>query len=179
MKKRVHTRGKNMQLRSLRQLLIDELQEVYISEQLLGEAIGRMEQGADAKELKDVFRKHGEQTRQQIQRLETVFETLKDSPRGGHGHTMKALLRESEDRMGDGGAPHTVDASLIIAARRVEHWEIASYSTIYTFAQRLGLSEVADILDQILHEEQATDARLAELAQQADPSNDEPVTETV
>ncbi len=155
-----------MQLKSLRRLLIDELQELYVSETMIEDALGRMESGADAKELKDAFRKHATDTKTQVQRLESIFEKLEASPRGGRGISMKALLRESEDRMGDGGDPPVVDASLIAAARRVEHWEIASYSSAHIFAECLKLSDVAQMLDQTLQEEKNADARLVELAKQ-------------
>jgi ferritin-like metal-binding protein YciE len=167
-------KGRSMQLKSLGRLLIDELQEVYISETLIQEALGRLETGASAKELKGAFEKHGEQTGAQIARLETVFEKLEASPRGGHGYSMKALLRETEDRMGDGGDAPVVDASLIGAARRMVHWKIAAYGTTQIYAERLQLGDVAKMLGQTLEEEIAADARLAELAKQIDVlGNDE------
>lgn len=153
-----------MRLTTLRRLLIDELQEMYIAGTMIEGALPRMEQSADAPDLKELFRKHTEQTKAQIARLETVFEHLEDSPRGGHGLSVKALLSETEDRMGEGGDPHVVDASLIAAAKRVEHWEIASYSTAQAYAKAMDQPDVAWALGQTLEESQAADARLTAMA---------------
>ncbi len=152
-----------MQLRRLRLLLVDELQEMYIAEEMVAEELKRMEKGAAAAELQALFQQHSERTKGQIARLELVFEKLKDNPRGGHGKSMKALLTESEDRMGDGGEAAVVDAALIATARRVEHWGIASYSSTQAFAQRLGLDDVAGLLGQTVAEKQDTDTNLAGL----------------
>ncbi len=153
-----------MQLRSLRLLLVDELEEVYIAEQMVREELGRMEKGAANMELKNLFRQHSQISKDQVGRLELVFEKLQASPRGGHGKSMKVLLSESEDRMGDGGDPPVVDAALIASARRTQHWGIASYDSAKLFAQRLGLDEVAGLLDKTAEEKRTTDARLADLA---------------
>ncbi len=153
-----------MQLTTLRILLIDELQEVYVSETLIQDALPRMERGADSADLKALFRKHGEETKTHIERLEKVFETLEESPRGGRGFSVKALIRETEDRMGEGGDPHVVDASLVAAAKRVEHWEIATYSVAQTYAAAMNQPQVAALLGQTLAEEQATDTRLTTIA---------------
>lgn len=153
-----------MQLDSLRRLLIDELQEIYISETLIEDELGRMVRGADASDLKDAFAKHQQQTKVHLQRLEKVFEYLEENPRGGHGYSVKALIRESEDRMGEGGDPHVVDAALIVDAQRLEHWEMASYGGASTYAAALGKSEVADLLNQTLAEEKGMDGRLTQIA---------------
>lgn len=155
-----------MQLRSLRRLLIDELQEVYISQELIAEEVKRMVMGADAPALKKAFEQHAKQTTEQLQRIETIFEVLGANPRGGHGKSMRALLSESEDRMGDGGDPHVVDAALLATARRIEHWEISSYSTALILAQRLELDKIPALLAQTLEEQQAMDASLADLARE-------------
>lgn len=152
-----------MQLTTLRRLLIDELQEIYISESLIEDALPRMEKGADSPDLKAVFTKHLEQTKGHTERLDQVFELLEESPRGGHGFSVKALIRETEDRMGEGGDPHVVDASLIAAGRRLEHWEIASYSSSHKFALAMGLPKVADLLARTLEEEKAADERLSSI----------------
>ena len=153
-----------MQLTTLRRLLIDELQEIYISESLIEEALGRMEIGAHADEVKAAFKQHREQTGGHIERLNTVFSRVEASPRGGRGLTIKAILRESEDRLGMGGDPHVVDASLIVVAQRVEHWEIASYGAAQMFAATLQQPEVAELLGKTLEEEKAADAHLSDIA---------------
>ncbi len=155
-----------MQLTSLRRLLIDELQEIYISESLTSEALGRWVQGANAEPFKKALDSHRSESKGQLARLETVFEVLEDSPRGGHGKSMRALLSETEDRLGDAGDPPVLDAAVLAAVRRIEHWEIASYGTAQIFAERLGLAKVAALLAQTLGEEQAMDGTLLELAGQ-------------
>ncbi len=155
-----------MQLTTLNQLLVDEIQELYIAEQLIEDGLGRMVRGAAAEDLKKAFEHHAEESKEHTKRLETICEILEVSPRGGRGYSVKALLREAEDRMGDGGDPHVVDASLIAAGRRVEHWEIASYGVAQVFASALHRTEVADLLGKTLAEEQATDERLAAISQE-------------
>ena len=154
-----------MQMRRLRLLLVDELKEMYIAEEMVAEELKRMERGAADAELRALFHDHSERTKGQTARLEQVFEILKESPRGGHAKSMKMLLSESEDRMGDGGPPTVVDAALISTARRVEHWGLASYSSAQEFAARLHLDEVAGLLAQTTAEKQDTDMKLHALAQ--------------
>ena len=154
-----------MQMRRLRLLLVDELQEMYMAEEITAEELKRLEKGADNAELRALFHDHSERTKGQIARLELVFEKLKESPRGGHAKSMKAMLGESEDRMGDGGPPPVVDAALIATARRVEHWGLASYSSAQEFAARLQLEEIAGLLGQTVAEKQDTDTKLHALAQ--------------
>ncbi len=155
-----------MQLKTLRALLIDELQEIYVSETLVEQELGRMERGADAKELKEAFRKHAEETKVQLERLNNVFGLLKENPRGGRAGSMKALLQESEDRMGNGGDRHVVDAALIAIAQRIKHWEIASYGVAQTFASLIREPEIAELLGKTLSEEKATDSLLTNIAKE-------------
>ncbi len=155
-----------MQLTSLRQLLIDELQEIYISESLISEALGRWVLGANSESFKKALDSHSSESKEQLARLEAAFEILEDSPRGGHGKSMRALLSETEDRLGDAGDPPVIDAAVLAAVRRVEHWEIASYGTARILAERLGLSKVVSLLTQTLGEEQSMDSKLLELAAQ-------------
>ncbi len=155
-----------MQLITIRRLLLDELQEIYISELIAQEALPRIIAGVDSPDLRKAFEQHAEQTKLQIGRLETMFEQLEASPRGGHGRSMRALLKEIEDRMGEGGEPHVVDASLIVAGKRLEHWEIASYSVMATYARAMKLPPIADLLEKTLAEEQAMDDRLSAIAKE-------------
>ena len=155
-----------MQLITIRRLLLDELQEIYMSELLAQEAYPRVIAGVDSPDLQKAFQQHVGETKLHIERLETAFSQLQSSPRGGHGRSVRALLTETEDRMGEGGEPHVVDASLIAAGKRLEHWEIASYSAVVTFARAMELPEVADLLEKNLAEEQAMDARLSAIAKE-------------
>ncbi len=152
-----------MQLNSLRTLLIDELQEIYLAKELIREELGRMISGADAKDLRDAFIRYQEQTMGHLTQLETVFEKLEENPRGGHAYSVKGMIRETEDRMGEGGDPHVVDAALIIAAQRLAHWNIASYGSARTYAAALGKQDVADLLQETLADEKAMDARLTQI----------------
>ena len=153
-----------MQLNTIRTLLIDELQEIYISESLIREEFPRLVRGADSSDLKKAFDKHGDKAGRQIKRLETIFEKLENSPRGGRGRSVKALLTETEDRMGEGGDPHVVDASLIAAAKRLVHWKIASYGVMATYAHAMNLPEVESLLTETLNEEIGMDERLTGIA---------------
>ncbi len=153
-----------MQLFTLRRLLVDELEEAYRAEQFAQEALPRMEKGAANAELKRVFKEEAARNAEQLKRLEAVFSLLKESPRGGHAKSVKILLSEFEDRMGDGGDPPVVDAALIAAGRRIQHWGIATYGANHAVAQRLQIDKVAALLEQTLAEKRTTDDRLAQLA---------------
>lgn len=153
-----------MLLKSLRGLLVDQLQEVYLAEVLIEEALARLEIAATHPSLKAAFHEHDAQTKVQMQRLESVFEHLSQSPRGGRALSMKALLQEGEDRVSSGGDSAVLDAGLIASAQQVEHWEIAAYGTAHAYAVLLGEGAVADLLAQTLAEEKETDRHLTELA---------------
>ncbi len=155
-----------MQLFTLRRLLIDELEEVYIAEQIVKEGLPRMVKGAANEKLRQVFEQEIKTSAGQVERLERIFEMIQASPRGGHGKSMKVLLSEFEDRMGDGGDAPVVDAALIAAARRMQHWGIASYGTAHILAGRLALQKIPDLIKETLDEKQAMDTRLAELAKE-------------
>lgn len=155
-----------MVLRSLRELFVDELREIYFSETLIEEALRRMEKNASDRGLKDAFTTHRSETQTHIKRLEETFSKLNENPRGGRAASVKALLGEAEDRMGEGGQGDVVDAALIAGAQRVEHWEIASYGTAKVFAELLRENEVAALLGTTLDEEKSANAKLSELARE-------------
>ncbi len=154
-----------MQMLTLHRLLADELEEVYRAELIVQEALPRMEKGAANDDLKKVFTEEADKITEQLKRLELVFSKIAESPRGGRAKSMKTLLSEFEDRMGDGGDPPVIDAALIAAGRRILGWGIASYACSQTFAKRLGMDDVAGLLGQTLAERQAIDNRLAQLAE--------------
>ena len=155
-----------MQLTTLRRLFLDEMQEIYVSELMVQEALPRLISGIDSKDLQKAFARHGEQTASHLKRLEQAFQQLESSPRGGRGRSVRAMLTETEDHMGEGGDAHVVDASLIAAAKRIEHWEIASYSVMATYAEAMNLPEIAALLKATLEEELAMDQRLSEIAKE-------------
>lgn len=155
-----------MQLKTFRMLLIDELREIYYSESLIHEAFRRLGRGADGEDLKHLFEQDTQKSSEHMARLEKVFEMLHENPRGGRGLSVKALLREAEDRMGEGGERHVVDAGLIMAAQRLAHWKIASYGTVHQWAALLREGEVAALLKATLEEQKITDADLSHLAEE-------------
>lgn len=153
-----------MLLNSLRTLVVDQLQELYLAEMLIEQSLERLEIRATAPELKAAFHQHRLETRAHTQRLDKVFEHLSASPRGGRAPGLKGLLSEAEDRMGQQGDPEVIDAGLIACAQQVEHWEIAAYGTAHAYVLALDHAEVAALLAETLAEEKATDAKLSEIA---------------
>ena len=155
-----------MELKSLRTLLIDELREIYYSESLIHEAFRRLGRGADGAELTKMFESHTEKAGEHMQRLEKVFEVLHENPRGGRALSVKALLREAEDRMASAGEPRVIDAGLIAAAQRLAHWKIAAYGTVYQWTSLLSEPDAATMLQDTLNEQKATDSDLSHLAEE-------------
>jgi ferritin-like metal-binding protein YciE len=154
-----------MLLNSLRTLVVDQLQELYLAEMLIEQSLERLEIRATAPELKAAFHQHRSETRVHTQRLDKVFEHLSASPRGGRAPGLKGLLSEAEDRMGQQGEPDVIDAGLIACVQQVEHWEIAAYGTAHAYVLALDHPVVADLLAQTLAEEKETDAKLSRIAQ--------------
>lgn len=153
-------------LDSLHELLVEELKDLYSAENQLVKALPKMAKGATSPELRQGFEDHLEETRQQVERLEQVAELLDASLKGKKCKAMEGLIEEGKDLLGEKADPAVLDAGLIAAAQKVEHYEIASYGTVCTWAKELGLTEVADLLGQTLEEEKATDEKLTELAEQ-------------
>lgn len=151
---------------SLEQLLIDQLQDLYDAEQRITKALPQMADAADNPRLKAGFTEHLRQTEQQIARLEQVFKMLGQPTKGKTCHAMKGLVEEGQEVISATGDPAVKDAALIAAAQRVEHYEIAGYGTVRTFAQHLGRADIANILEQTLAEEKATDQKLTALAEE-------------
>jgi ferritin-like metal-binding protein YciE len=115
--------------------------------------------------LKSAFEEHLRQTEQHVARLEKIFQILGITAKRETCEAMKGLIAEGDEAISADGNPDVKDAALIAAAQRVEHYEIAGYGTVRTFAQRLGQAEIARILQQILQEEEATDKKLTEIAE--------------
>jgi len=150
---------------SLRNHLVDELNDLLNAEQQLIEALPQMEQKASTRQLKAAFRSHLAQTRGHERRVSQALEQLGEDANGKTCEAMEGLLAEGEELMGsaDGGA--LLDAMLITAAQKVEHYEIATYGTVRTYAQLLGERGVARLLDQTLREEKAADKKLTSIAE--------------
>ncbi|PYX87565.1 MAG: ferritin-like domain-containing protein [Acidobacteria bacterium] len=154
-----------MKLETLNELLIEQLQDLYSAENQIIEALPKMAEAASSPELKRAFQEHLRQTEGQVERLEQCFEQLDTEAEGNECKGMKGLLEEGEDLMDEDAEPEVLDAGLIAAAQRVEHYEIAGYGCARTYAQLLGLKEVASSLQQTLNEEKETDQKLTELAE--------------
>ena len=154
-----------MKLDTLEQLYIDELRDLYSAESQLLKALPKMAKGASSNELKDAFEKHLEQTRGHVQRLEEIFEQLDESPKGKTCYGMKGLIEEGSEILSEDGEDSVLDAGIIVAAQKVEHYEIASYGSVRTFANLLGQKEAARLLQATLDEESEANELLNELAE--------------
>jgi ferritin-like metal-binding protein YciE len=152
-------------LDSLEDLLQDELKDIYDAEKQLTKALPKLAKKATSDELRSAFEDHLRQTEQHIDRLEQVFEQMGMPARGKKCEGMQHLIAEGNDMIGEADAGPTRDAVMIAAAQKVEHYEIASYGTICTWANVLGKGEVASILEETLQEEKETDERLTGIAE--------------
>lgn len=154
-----------MKIESLRDLFIEELKDIYSAENQIIKALPKMEKAASSPQLKAGFSEHLQQTKGQVARLEQIFTQLDESPKGKTCKGMKGLLEEGEELMDEDVDPEVLDAGLISAAQRVEHYEIAAYGTVRTYAELLGLNDAAELLQQTLNEEKQTDQKLNTLAE--------------
>lgn len=150
---------------NLNDLFIHHLKDLYDAEQRLTDALPLMAEAAHNPELKQAFNTHLQETRRHVQRLEDVFCAIDCDPERETCVAMKGLVSEGSDAVKASGDPDTIDAALIAAAQKVEHYEIASYGTVRTFAERLGLHSVAQALNETLQEEGETDKRLTAIAE--------------
>jgi len=148
----------------LRELYIDELRDLYSAENQLVKALPKIAKAASSDELRQGVEEHLEQTKGHVQRLEEIFEMLNESPKGKKCAGMEGLTKEGSEVMGEDFEGATMDAALIGAAQRVEHYEIAAYGTACEFAKILSESEHESLLRQTLQEEKETDDKLTELA---------------
>jgi ferritin-like metal-binding protein YciE len=162
----------------LRDLYIDELKDLYSAENQLVKALPKMAKAASSDELKRGFEEHLEQTRGHVQRLEKIFKSLEESPKGKKCAGMEGLVKEGSEVMEEDFEGALMDAALIGAAQRVEHYEIAAYGTASEFAKILGESEHVALLEKTLQEEKETDEKLTELATEINPQANEEAQES-
>lgn len=155
-----------MKLNTLRDLYVEQLQDLYSAETQLVAALPRMEKAATHPELKQAFQRHLRETELQVQRLEQVFQLAGEKPGGHTCKAMQGLIAEGEEMARMRGDPAAVDAGLIAAAQRVEHYEIAGYGCVRTYAAQLGEQQSAALLQQTLDEEGMTDKLLTQIAEQ-------------
>jgi ferritin-like metal-binding protein YciE len=149
---------------NLKKLYVDELKDLFSAENQLLKALPKMAQAASSDELRSGFKEHLEQTKSHVQRLEQIFESLDESPKGKKCVGMEGLVKEGSEVMEEGFEDAVLDAGLIGAARRVEHYEIAAYGAVCEFAKVLGQTQHASLLEKTLAEEMQTDENLAALA---------------
>lgn len=145
---------------------VDEIKDIYWAEKHLVKALPKMKKAATSPELAEAFEKHTQETQTHIERLEQVFELLGEKAQAKKCDAMEGLLAEAEEIIGDTEAGTLVrDAGLILAAQKVEHYEIATYGTLRTFAENMGHTDVMDLLQQTLDNEKQTDVTLTEIAE--------------
>lgn len=154
-----------MKLDTLKKLYVEELRDVYNAEQQLVKALPKMAKAASAEELRDALQDHLEETKGHVERIEEIFGELDESPKGKTCHGMKGLVEEGSEILEEKGEESVIDSGIIAAAQKVEHYEIATYGTLRTWAELLGESDAADLLQQTLDEEGDADKRLNELAE--------------
>ena len=155
-----------MKLESLRELLIEQCQDLYSAEQQIIDALPKMAETATAPELKSAFRHHLEQTKSHVMRLDQVFTSFPKADKEDKTcKGMQGLLKEGKEMIKEDAEPEVKDAGLIAAAQRVEHYEIASYGCARTFAELLGMNDIARLLQQTLDEEGETDKKLTAIAE--------------
>ena len=154
-----------MELATLKDLYIEQLRDLYSAETQLCEALPKMAASATNPELKRSFEQHLEETKQQREEVEKLIRAEGENPEGHECKAMKGLIAEGTELMKEDADPDVMDAGLIAASQRIEHYEISGYGTVRTYAKHLGDSSAAFILDRIAKEEGATDHKLTALAE--------------
>jgi len=160
-----------MAAENLQELFVNELRDIYDAEKQLTKALPKMAKAAESDELRAAFEEHLEQTRGHVGRLEEVFKLLGIAARGKPCEGMKGLIEEGEEVMEEMEGT-TLDAALIASAQKVEHYEIATYGTLATFAEVLEMQQAKDLLGQTLEEEKEADEKLTAIASQINPEAD-------
>ena len=151
-------------MNTLEDLFLDKLKDIHDAERRITKALPKMARVASSEELASAFNEHLRQTEEQIQRLDQIFESMEKNPGRKTCHGMVGLLEEGQELMEAEGHESVVDAGLIAAAQEVEHYEIAAYGCLRTWANLLGMKDAAKLLETSLHEEESTDQRLNQLA---------------
>jgi len=150
---------------TLHDAFVDELRDAYDAERQITKALPKMVKAASSPELRSALEAHLEETRGQVERLEEVFATLDEKVRGKHCDGMAGIIDEGKSVMEEDFDETTMDACLIAAAQRVEHYEMAAYGTLVAWARAMSHTEAADLLQQTLNEEKAADKKLSSLAE--------------
>ena len=151
--------------KQLDELFHDTLKDIYYAEKKILTALPKMAKAAQNEDLTAAFEKHQAETEDQISRLEQVFELIDQKPQGKKCAAIEGILEEGQEIIKEYKGSPALDAGLVSAAQAVEHYEIARYGTLRTWAQELGLDDAAKLLQETLDEEEATDQALTELAE--------------
>jgi ferritin-like metal-binding protein YciE len=152
---------------ALHQLFLDELADLYSAEQQLLKALPKMAKAAQNEELREAFESHLSQTEEHVKRLESVAESLGEQLKRKTCAAMKGLVEEAQELMKEQKGTTALDAALIAAAQKVEHYEIASYGTVCAWARQMGHDSEVDVLEETLNEEKETDEKLTSIAESA------------
>jgi len=152
-------------IQTLEDLFLEEIKDLYHAEGQLVKALPKMAKAAKSPELKSAFQSHLEQTKGHVERLTQVFAEIGKPAKGKTCVAMKGLIEEGSELISEDAEPHVKDAGLIVAAQKVEHYEIASYGSMCVFADLLGLKAAKKLLGQTLAEEEAADKKLTQLAE--------------
>lgn len=166
-----------MKMATLKDLFVEELKDLYSAEKQLIKALPKMAKAATSEELKAGFLEHLDQTKGHAERLEQVFELLGQKPKAKTCKAMEGLIEEGKELLEEDAEPEVLDAGLIAAAQRVEHYEIAGYGCVRTYAELLGEDEARDLLQETLDEEAETDKKLTELAEQINVEAENPASD--
>lgn len=153
-------------MKTLEELFLDELADIYDAETRLSEALPKLAEAAENENLREAIESHYQETQRQADRLQQVFRAFGKTAKGKKCKAIVGLLKEADDIVADNEGSPTIDAALISAAQKVEHYEIASYGCLREWAELLGKTDAASTLEAILNEEKAADARLTDLARE-------------
>ena len=154
-----------MSLDSLENLFLEELKDIYSAEKLIVRALPRMAKASESQELQQAFTQHLKETQGHVERLERIFKGLDQTARGKKCKGMEGLLEEGKEIMEQEGEGAVIDAALIASAQRVEHYEMAAYGCLRTYAQLLGNTDAERLLQQTLNEEEAADQKLTQIGE--------------
>lgn len=149
---------------NLHELFVDEIRDIYHAEKQLTKALPKMAKNATSGDLRMAIEEHLEETRGQIERLERVFEMLDERPRGKHCAGMAGIIEEASDLLEEEEEGAVLDAGIVAGAQRAEHYEMAAYGSVIAWANAMGHSDVAELLEETLNEEKAADQKLSQIA---------------
>ncbi|WP_291912451.1 ferritin-like domain-containing protein [Chitinophaga sp. CB10] len=162
---RSNARSEQMENSEFHQMFVDELKDIYWAEKALTKALPKLKKAATSEELQEAFEKHAEETQGHVETLEQIFQLLGQKAQAKKCDAMEGLISEAQSIIEDTEEGSMVrDAALILAAQKVEHYEIATYGTLRVFAENMGHTEVMELLEQTLENEKATDEALTEIA---------------